>query len=140
MSGFLFNFFINDLIEQCLKLNIGAKIGQRNVSVIAYCDDILLMSPTSFHINVLIDTCFKYAKMWKMEFNPTKSSLVTFGQNLEEKNVNIKEMIIPQSESMIYLGFPIGENTFLQDYIKRKFKKVKKVFIRYIVWGASQMD
>ncbi|CAF0764871.1 unnamed protein product [Brachionus calyciflorus] len=39
LSGFLFNFFINDLIEQCLDLNIGAKIGDKNVSVIGYCDD-----------------------------------------------------------------------------------------------------
>lgn len=54
MSAYLFNVFINDLIEECLKMGIGAKIGAVNVSIIAYCDDIILMSPSSDHINKLL--------------------------------------------------------------------------------------
>jgi hypothetical protein len=46
LSPFLFNIFINDLIEECLQEGIGAKIGDINVSIIAYCDDIILLSPT----------------------------------------------------------------------------------------------
>ncbi|CAF0801156.1 unnamed protein product [Brachionus calyciflorus] len=92
LSGFLFNFFINDFIEPCLDLNIGAKIGDKNVSVIGYS--------------------------WKMEFNRTKSSLVTFGQNFIEKNVKMNGINIPLSKHMIYLGFPIGDLAFKEDFIE----------------------
>ncbi|CAF1079208.1 unnamed protein product, partial [Brachionus calyciflorus] len=43
LSAYLFNFFINDLIEECLGQKIGARIGDTNVSIIGYCDDILLI-------------------------------------------------------------------------------------------------
>ena len=34
LSGYLFNFYMNQLIEGCLKLNIGCKIGEHNVSIL----------------------------------------------------------------------------------------------------------
>ncbi|CAF0768461.1 unnamed protein product [Brachionus calyciflorus] len=73
LSAYLFNFFISDMLEESLKLNIGAKIGQTNVSIIAYCDDILILSPSTTYLNKLLDVCFEFSLKWKIEFNPTKS-------------------------------------------------------------------
>ena len=42
LSGYLFNFNMNQLIKDCLKLNIGCKIGEHNVSI-AYYDDLFIM-------------------------------------------------------------------------------------------------
>ena len=39
LSPFLFNFFMDDLLNSCLNLEIGALIGNANVSCLAYCDD-----------------------------------------------------------------------------------------------------
>lgn len=32
ISGYLFNFFMDDLLDQCVSLNIGCKLGNLNVS------------------------------------------------------------------------------------------------------------
>ena len=66
LSAILFNFYINELIKQCLNQNIDCKLGNFNVSIVAYCDDILLMSPTVNHSNRLLDNFNNYADSWKL--------------------------------------------------------------------------
>jgi hypothetical protein len=57
----LFNIFINDLIQECLQEGIGAKIGNINVLIIAYCDDIFLLIPTRAYLERLLKICNKFA-------------------------------------------------------------------------------
>ena len=40
LSGYLFNYFMHELIKQCIDLGIGCHIGTHNISIIAYCDDL----------------------------------------------------------------------------------------------------
>jgi hypothetical protein len=44
LSGSLFNFFINDLIELCCNANIGASFMDLIVCILVFCDDICLLS------------------------------------------------------------------------------------------------
>jgi len=67
LSPFLFNFYIDSLLDECLKTNIGAKLGSFNVSIICYCDDITLISSTFSEMNKLLGLCDEYAKLWKLE-------------------------------------------------------------------------
>ena len=73
MSPYLFNFFINDLICEIKALNVSALLGSLNVYIIAYCDDLILISSMSCHMKMILDVCSRYAKKWKLEFNPSKS-------------------------------------------------------------------
>jgi len=57
LSAYLFNIFINDLIESCLKLNVDALINKLNVSIIAYADDLSLMSSSDAHLQLMLDEC-----------------------------------------------------------------------------------
>ncbi|CAF0878483.1 unnamed protein product [Brachionus calyciflorus] len=36
LSPYLFNYFINDLIKRCAELNVGAKMNDINLSILAY--------------------------------------------------------------------------------------------------------
>ncbi len=47
LSPYLFNLFVNELIEKCLELDVGVHISSKNVSAIGYCDDIMLMAGSS---------------------------------------------------------------------------------------------
>ena len=82
LSPFLFNFFINDMIEQCVKKKIGARFENLNVSIIVYCDDILLISPIMRHMQKLIEICSDYGKDWAIKFNAEKSSFICFGPQI----------------------------------------------------------
>ena len=61
LSPFLFNFFLNDLIESNCDLNIGAKIARINICTLAYCDDLILLSPMEEHMKRLLKSCESYA-------------------------------------------------------------------------------
>ena len=137
LSAYLFNFFINDMLEECLKLDIGAKIGQTNVSIIAYCDDILILSPSTTHLNKLLDVCFQFSLKWKIEFNPTKSCYSFFGSSIKSLNLHMNGISIPYKQNFIYLGFPIGTNDFVNEFIENKFKKVEKSFYSLYTYGCK---
>ena len=66
LSPFLFNFFNNDLLIEVCELGIGAIIGENNVSILAYCDDLLLLSTNESQRNQLLECCYKYSITWKM--------------------------------------------------------------------------
>ena len=72
LSSFLFNYFINGMLEECLNANLGAKIGKINLSIIAYCDDIILLSPTMSHLNKLLEIRFRYSITWKLQYTQNK--------------------------------------------------------------------
>ncbi len=77
LSGSLFNFFINDLIEFCCNANIGA-------SFMEFCDDICLLSDSIEEMQLLLNLCEEFAMKWGLEFNLEKCKYIVFGK----KNIN----------------------------------------------------
>ncbi len=136
LSPFLFNFFLDGLISSCLDKNIGAKIGSKNLSIIGYCDDLLLMSPNPGHLDILLDECVQYAKTWKMEFNSKKSNSLVVGKNrFGTHEFKIEGEILPIVDSFIYLGLPINNKFSNNDYFEDKMKKVERSF--YSLYGLG---
>jgi hypothetical protein len=60
-------------------MDTGAHIGDINVSIIFYADDILMICPRSRHLQNLLDMCAEYGKKWLIKFNALKSKIVEFG-------------------------------------------------------------
>ncbi len=114
----LFNFFIDGLLANVMELNVGALVGSVNTSALAYCDDILLVSPVEVHMQKLLHCCEVYADRWKLSFNPTKSSCYSVVP------VDYDSMLygdrIPKSEGFIYLGLSIGGVEFVEDLGKMR--------------------
>jgi hypothetical protein len=131
LSPYLFNFFINELIEDCLKSNIGCRLGGINVSIVAYCDDIILISPLKRHLQKLLDICYDYSVEWLMKFNPEKSVVMSMdlaGAFKGELVFNLGSVKLKQVENLIYLGLPMGDFHFQKLFWEEKMKKVMKAF------------
>ena len=69
LSPYLFNFFMNDLLDENDKQHLGAFIGCHNVSLISYCDDLIIISPLVCHGNKILKLCDDFASKWKLVFN-----------------------------------------------------------------------
>ena len=82
LSPFLFNASIDDLITECLSLNIRELFHNLNVSIIVYADDILLISPIDKHLQILFDIYSKFGDQWHIRFNPLKSHIISFGHSI----------------------------------------------------------
>jgi hypothetical protein len=136
LSPFLFNFYINDLLEECIKANIGAKLEPFNVSIICYCDDITLISSSIHDMNRLLRICGDYAKDWKLEFSINKCNWTCFGKEVfNDAKFTLQNQKLCYSENVIHLGLPIGSREFVNNHLKGKFKKVERSF--YSLYGLG---
>lgn len=127
LSPFLFNIYINDLFILCIEKNIGAILGNCNLSIIGYADDIVLISPNDAQLQTLLDICTEFGSLWKIKFNPSKSNIISFGdQSFPNNNFILNGLPLVETDKIIYLGIEIN-NTLVSDasFIE-KFKKVQK--------------
>ena len=119
LSPFLFNFFMDSLISEIKDLQIGALLGKSNISILAYCDDILLISPSNGHMNIMLNKCERFAQDWKIEFNPAKS--VSFCSSSRPSTLfRVCGSAIPAAASFEYLGLPIGNQATAEDFLDQK--------------------
>ena len=136
LSPFLFNFFMDGLLTDVLSLNVGAKLNDINTSILAYCDDILLLSMSEAHMNRLLNHCYEYSCRWKLEFNASKS--VSYSSDgTQVGDFELGGSNIPRSKGFIYLGLPIGGDKFTEDHFSDNFRKCEKALYSLRVLGCK---
>ena len=132
LSGYLFNFYMNQLIEDCLKLNIGCKIGEHNVSIIAYCDDLFIMGQDKIEMDLLLSEVEDYALKWKIKFNSNKCvNLTMHPSSTKTKKItklHLNGTLLTQKQDIIHLGLPIGSNLFIKKYWTEKMRSTVQSF------------
>ena len=129
LSPFLFNFFLDFLIKENNALNLGALIGNVNVSTLAYCDDLTLLSSSEGQMRTLLANCQRFAADWKLEFNPKKSVCYTANSKSKIKLIFfLDDLEISVVDGFIYLGLPVGNQNYLDEYFNDKLKKVGGFF------------
>ena len=52
--------YMEDLLEDVKKLNIGTTLNNVYTGIIAYTDDIILMSPTISGLQTMLEECISY--------------------------------------------------------------------------------
>ena len=68
LSLYLFNYFINDLLKEIEEQRLGANIGDHDIGLISYCDDLIIISPFVSHANKMIKLCENFASEWKLDY------------------------------------------------------------------------
>ena len=56
MSPLLFNFYINDLVNDISSLGLSVDIGGENVSILLYADDIVILVENEHNLQALLDS------------------------------------------------------------------------------------
>ena len=124
LSSFLFNFFMDGLLESLLSLEVGALLGGSNTSALAYCDDVVLLSSNEGHMQRLLDCCESYAVKWKLQFNSSKSSCYSLWAT--DFDFVLAGGSIPKKDGFIYLGLPVGCNAFVESFYCDKMTSCEK--------------
>ena len=78
LSTTLFNIFLNDLIKEIKKLNIGINIDNIIVSLLLYADDIVLLAKNEKDLQTLITCVTRWCNKWKLKVNIGKTKIVHF--------------------------------------------------------------
>ncbi len=77
---------MEELIERLMESKGGISIGGFKISVLVYCDDILLLTTSLSHLQIMLEICTDFGQNWKIKFNPKKCELVNAGHKLFEDN------------------------------------------------------
>ena len=78
LSPLLFNVYIDELLCELRKLPIGCQVGKCAVNVLAYADDIVLLSPTREGLQTLVQRCETFAITRDINFNVRKTVCMVF--------------------------------------------------------------
>lgn len=79
LSPFLFNLYVDDLINMLQSKGYGCHVGNIWIGCIMYADDILLLSPSVAGLQKMLDLCVLYAADVGITFNTTKSMCMMIG-------------------------------------------------------------
>ena len=127
LSPYLFNYFMNDLLNENDKKNLGASIGSYNVGLLSYCDDLIILSPHVSHVNKILQMCEFYAINNKLVFNTNKCNWYLHGKAIiDHPNFKINNDELNKVNSLIHLGLPIGNQKHIEEFFCDKFKKVER--------------
>ena len=78
LSPTLFSLFINDLAAGIKNLNKGVDIGDTNLSILLYADDIVLLAPDERKLQDQLDFIHRWCQKWRMSVNESKTQVIHF--------------------------------------------------------------
>ena len=127
---------MDDLLVELRRLGIGCKVAGVYMGAVGFCDDLLLMAPTRDGMQVMLDTCQRFALKYNLMFstdpNPEKSKtkcIFVCGRKktLQKPDpLHLDGKVLPWVESAVHLGNFIHESGSMD-----KDAKVKRAtFIR----------
>ena len=103
----MFNLYIDDILTSISKTQVGCKLGLSLLSVQAYADDMILMSPTSSGLQRLLNVTSRLLDEEGLVLNVQKTNIVVYNQKSRQP-ANLRFYydghIISIVDSFKYLG------------------------------------
>ena len=115
LSPVLFNFFINELLQNLKASEYGVSILDKHFSACAYADDVTVFSATVPGLQRLIDQCATYAKEWRFNFGIEKSQCLVIDKPLLKCEprwyLSSQQMKVSSELDILGVTFSSKENT-----------------------------
>ena len=114
LSPTLFNIYINTLVESIKQLNAGVKLdGGKSASILAYADDIVLISNSHEGLQSMMTQTDKWCKENCMQINAAKTKIMHFRKTSRPRTLcefqcgnDVIEIVTAQK----YLGLHLNEH------------------------------
>ena len=138
LSPLLFNYFINELIEQIISEEGSSCLGNVKTSILAYCDDLILLSPSLKKIVKFVGICVDYSLKWMFYFNANKSLIMNCGFKLYENSqikIRLGDNILKTKDTCKYLGLILNENNDGNGMVIERFNQVRRRFVSLKSFG-----
>ena len=85
LSPYLFSLCLNDVVKYVESCAFGCHIGIRNISIIMYADDILLLAPSLYALQKLLHIVESYLVSIDMSLNAKKSVCLRIGPQYRDE-------------------------------------------------------
>ena len=127
VSALLFALYIEDLVAELDKTGIGIKIGNININIPLYADDIVLISNTKKEMQIMLDLTGNFGNKIELKFNPTKTNYLAINETHKTTNkqilndlkiqLKLDNKIIDRVDKVTYLGTVISDNLKSKSHI-----------------------
>ena len=112
LSPTLFNIYLNDLAKELKDLELGVSIGDTQVCILLYADDIVLISEDEQKLQKMLDHVGNWCNKWQMKVNTEKTNIVHFRNKrkpVTKFEFKINNCKINIADSYRYLGVIFDE-------------------------------
>ena len=106
LSPILFCIYFDELFKRIERTGIGCHIGHHFYGGLGYADDVVLLSHTVRGLQLLINTCEKFATVHNVTFNSRKTVCTYFGSRniIACRQATLNSVKIPRQTSVKHLG------------------------------------
>ena len=122
----MFNLVIDELLKRLEASHLGCRIGSAYAGGLAYADDLILLSSSGKHLQLMLNICCDFGAECDLQFNVKKSLWgfvgVLVGKNYPQFHLGFNDL--PRVDSFVYLGvtFNLGHKLCVDFSLKcRKF-------------------
>ena len=121
LSPALFSIYVNNLADEFNELGHGVDCGDRNVSLLMYADDLVLIAPSAAKLQLMLDHLHTWCHKWRMRLNKDKTKIIHFRRKNTPKTAHMftcGELDIKLTEKYKYLGLWFQEHLDLNVMVK----------------------
>ena len=118
LSPYLFAIYLNPLLNDINKSKYGCFIGGQPCNILAYADDLVILSPTLKGLSFLFDLTTKFSKEFQLNFNKEKSFIIMYSDIIKDS----KDYLVINNDRFEvkncgkHLGFEINNNANLYNF------------------------
>ena len=117
LSPILFSVFINDLLKEVEKAELGIHLGEGGrIGGMLFADDFVGLSDSKEQLQKLIDVVYSYCSKWRLKANVTKSAVMVFTKEAVEGTWKWGEHDLP---TVAFLGIDFASNGAWDGHIKK---------------------
>ena len=114
LSPYFFTVYINDILEKLSLEKVGCRFGLEMSNVLAYADDIVLLSPSLKGLQYLIDIFKDQVLKLRLNINTRKTVCMKFFKSskpfLNDRLINHNDIYLKFVNEIKYLGFILSYN------------------------------
>ena len=121
LSPTLFSIFINDLVSHLKENGPLLKMGNIEINMLLYADDMVLIGETENALQVLLNEMYKWCQNWRLKVNETKTKVVHFRTQNSPCTENIfmyGDAELEMVKQYKYLGIILDDHLNFNDCIK----------------------
>ena len=120
LSPILFSVFINDLLKEVEKAELGIHLGEGGrIGGMLFADDFVGLSDSKEQLQKLIDVVYSYCNKWRLKANVTKSVVMVYTKEAVEGTWKWGEHDLPTVAEYTFLGIDFASNGAWDGHIKK---------------------